>query len=259
MNLNLSLTTLPDDLPRETKFLSGLGRRRVQSNISRSRGFTLVELLVVIMIIATLSVIGFASYSHVQSAAHNAVCTGNLREIGIMSQLYASDNNGQLLPPMIASPNTWDSALAEYTQTKGAPEVWKCPADKVKRKGTKKWPGDSNVIAPPRSYFANAFVFNLWGAHTAYPEQPANTAAVFNRIRNVADPTWDPSNMWIISELHQEEGGGDLVMGTHDGGVMGGPPRATHGAHVNAVMLDGSVTSRIPGTDQWWGLGQRAR
>ncbi len=62
--------------------------------------------------------------------------------------------------------------------------------------------------------------------------------------------------MWILSEVFQEEGGLDLVMGEHGGAVMGGPPRATYDNKVNAAMLDGSVTSRPQDSDKWFGLGR---
>ncbi len=63
-------------------------------------------------------------------------------------------------------------------------------------------------------------------------------------------------NPELLLEVHQEETGGDLVMGEHSGAVMGGPPKATHRNRVNALMLDGNVTSRRPGTDKWWGIGK---
>lgn len=45
-------------------------------------------------------------------------------------------------------------------------------------------------------------------------------------------------------------------MGEHGGSIMGGPPTATHGKNVNALMLDGHVESRSPAGDKWWGLGK---
>lgn len=244
-------------VPCPNKPVSDMDRKISVVSARRSRGFTLTELLVVIAIIATLAAIGTVGYSKMQNSSHDAVCRGNLRQLGVIIQLYAADNGDKILPPMISSPNIfWDSALAEYSQTKNAPNVWRCPADRVKRKGDKKWPGDPGYTAPPRSYIANAFVFNLWGIHAAYPSQPPNTAAVLNSIQSRAGNSWNPSKMWVLSEVHQEETGGDLVMGEHNGSVMGGPPKATHRNNVNALMLDGSVISRPPGTDKWWGIGK---
>jgi prepilin-type N-terminal cleavage/methylation domain-containing protein len=56
------------------------------------RGFTLVELLVVIALIASLSILGFRGYSSFRTRANQAVSAGNLRQLAAANLLYAADH-----------------------------------------------------------------------------------------------------------------------------------------------------------------------
>lgn len=63
---------------------------------TRSSGFTLVELLVVVTIIALLISILLPSLSAVRNRAKRTSCASNLRQIGLGIQSYLIDNNDHL-------------------------------------------------------------------------------------------------------------------------------------------------------------------
>ena len=63
---------------------------------SRNSGFTLVELLVVVTLIALLISILLPSLSAVRNRAKRTSCASNLRQIGLGIQSYLHDNNDHL-------------------------------------------------------------------------------------------------------------------------------------------------------------------
>lgn len=70
---------------------------------SRSRAFTLIELLTVIAIIGVLAAIIIGSVSKIRDAARRSTCVSNLRQIGAAFPLYAADNKGLYPAPRQAT------------------------------------------------------------------------------------------------------------------------------------------------------------
>jgi len=102
-------------------------------------GFTLMELMVVIVIIAALAGIGFPVTRSILAKSKEAACLGNLRSIGIGLQGYLQDNQ-QRLPDLEAgrASKTEDlpvieTVLLEYV---GTEETFHCPADAKEFKKT---------------------------------------------------------------------------------------------------------------------------
>ena len=71
-------------------------RRRMNAHPHpRPTGFTLTEVLVVILIIAVLAAILFPLAKGIRERAQGAVCAENLKQIGIGLHAHISENNGR--------------------------------------------------------------------------------------------------------------------------------------------------------------------
>lgn len=99
---------------------------------SHARGFTLMELLVVMVIVAGLAAMAFPVSQRVMAGARASTCMTNLKEIGAALQLYLADHNNTM-PKLVTARASKDSdeaaldtALKPYTENE---KIFRCPAD----------------------------------------------------------------------------------------------------------------------------------
>lgn len=105
--------------------------------MDKDRGFTLVELLVVISVIALLMGILMPTLGKARNVAKRTACQSNLRQIGVALRAYLDDNS-DVMPPaceyptLISDPNDLGyrppitKFLLPLLKEK---QVFKCPAD----------------------------------------------------------------------------------------------------------------------------------
>ena len=124
------------------------------------RGFTLIELVVVIAIILILGAMLLPVFEQATKQAEAICCLSNMRNIGYAALMYA-DDYGQQYPPAIVEitdsicdANCWDKSLFPYLRSE---LIFVCPADETPT------PGPSWTCSIPHSYGINLDVAMVGG------------------------------------------------------------------------------------------------
>lgn len=98
------------------------------------RGFTFIELLIVIGIIAILAAILFPVFAKAREKARQSSCLSNLKQIGVGLAHYASDFDGAMPPMPLVSPsqvNTRSAVVWQMLNDRGDVRYpcFACPSD----------------------------------------------------------------------------------------------------------------------------------
>jgi len=182
---------------------------------TKQTAFTLVELLTVLAIIATLTTLGLAATRGVTEKTKTAHCLSDLRQVGVAVQLYVGDNSGRF-------PNTshqgvaasWTNTLADFLKTNFLGHC--CAVPKHRSNLTYAW---NDALADSNGYGV--------------------MSATFRRI----------SSTMVVAELATNNIGEHF----HFSGIRGGASRITpnqfrrdvnvscHGSSANYLFADGHV------------------
>ncbi len=90
-----------------------------------NEGFTLVELLTVIAIVAALAALLLPALSKAKAQAQSAVCKNHLNQIGKAMTMYVSDYN--IYPPRGGPVDPWENELIAYEPLNWTNTSWHCP------------------------------------------------------------------------------------------------------------------------------------
>ena len=133
-------------------------------SISRSFGFTLMEILVVIAIILVLAAIAFPVFAQIQMRANKQVALRNMNQLGAAAATYTAENNGTLPAEDAKGTDTWGAAA----NPENANAWYNVLPRKLGNKGVDQYASN------PQAFYSKENILYLPGA--LYPENDKKLA-----------------------------------------------------------------------------------
>lgn len=206
----------------------------------QKRTFTLIEMLVVVAIIATLvTIVGVAMFQ-AKASGNRALCFSNLRQVGMLHLQYADSNQGLFCPAWDETFCQWDSSsdykgggfLSRSSREAGdanSTELFSCPDAAKKFKAQK--------YAPRFAGYGYNYMLSF-ADHRDYPP-----AFRFVSAAKVTSPgrvviAADAAVMWSADEV------GPTSFLNQPSSNTGGYADFRHNDMANAVFVDGHCESR---------------
>lgn len=197
-------------------------------------GFTLVELLVVVAVIAVLIALAFPALRSTIETSRRATCAGNLKTLATAVLSYAGENNG-CLPYAYANPNPikpgptpWFWAVGDYF---GGQYTRPQEVDWINKRSLRALPSCLYCPSAKRET-NNSTPYDIsYGLNTGLTGQvPGNPP---RRVSSI----WRPGRMILLADAmsYSEDGG-------HAWGVWPSGISRRHGTVANVAWLDGHVS-----------------
>ena len=204
-------------------------------------GFTLLELLIALAFLSLLAALLFPVFAHAREKARQTACASNLRQIGMATMQYGSDNDGlhcghaddsgpvtmwsfcwNIRTPPVQTVDTSCGPLAPFLRSA---DVWNCPSASGIQVASY-----FNPAPPPYGLniaFVRAEISQGHPVSFAQAESPAETIFVAD---SATDFNGMPSWYKYVS-----------LPSDHDPSVQG-----RHFGMASVVWLDGHVSARRP-------------
>lgn len=214
--------------------------------MKRIRGFTLVELLVVIGIIALLIGILLPALNAAREHSKTITCLSNLRQMGIAARIYANAYNGSLPIAQYSGNHAWDFEIVTDPVTslqsirpgilwlgRGSIQIQQCPSCEIK---------SPTVSDPFTGYNYNtSFLGHGMGEFRSAP-------AKFHKIHRAAETAmfgdgqyWGGTNKFMRAPVRENPvtTGDSISTITRSAGTQG----FRHRGKTNVCYVDGHAAS----------------
>jgi prepilin-type N-terminal cleavage/methylation domain-containing protein len=214
----------------------------------RRKGFTIIELLVVVAIIVILAGILFPAFAAARRAAYSAACLSNLKQIGLANSMYIQDYD-EAFP---VACNQIDRVLgkAQLTNPIGQPPLqqpfeppylWTVLTPYVKNAALWRCPADQGFSVPGTTVSFKPNAYALTGSSYNY-----NTDLAWFRTSSLAADPNERIGYWAPLTLASIQKAGETWISAEPTGAWHNSIRgaSTHDTyHYNHVFVDGHARS----------------
>ena len=209
------------------------------------RGFTLVEVLIVITIIVVLAAISFSTAKHLRRSASSSVCVSKMNQIGNAILIYTQDHAGRMPPRpslgiIFVGQGPWynrdgrrlQNILGEYLGSRES-TTWSTNVTLMSYDDTFAWPA---LLASGKKGCASVLLNNSVSIRTADAvslKNPWDGVTGSPTVGWVLDNIEDASHQAVFVEVDQKN--------TNAGWKDNVPRVPIHGTYRNSLFFDWHV------------------
>ena len=142
--------------------------KKADGAAAKAAGFTLVELLVVLAVVALLAALLLPALTQGKTAARRIQCVSQLRQLGLASRLYWNDHEGRAFRYHLGNTNGGQVYWFGWIESYGAGNEGKRDFDGSQGVLHPYLSGGGVTLCPSLNYLDPAFKLKAWGAAYGY-------------------------------------------------------------------------------------------